>query len=315
MLSPRKPTLTRAILPTARHLSIEFIPDSPLDVVSEENRKPFLDYLHPSHVLGGSEPIVSSEPVKSTRKKGSEKKQYLFHPNFMMERVNAPHTHYYVLKRPKDPEEWFVALNELAYHLSEERRNMLEACFWIEWMIEYDSYCRTHSKEWATANAGSTQINKGASRFEWTDGLVPSKYSQDMTWAIWELLLEPSRSVSPDSLLLKLLKNAHVLFCIDYTTASCSRKRFWFYFAILLRTEKTPIGNEKIIAEEYRELIQRVVQKSDDVYQEIKQHEQRPVTDYLMSGIRERNNREDTIHSLEAIQSVDLFQLRGFSGK
>jgi hypothetical protein len=232
-----------------------------------------------------------------------------------MDRVSAPYTHYYVLKRPKDPEEWFVALNELAYQISEERHNMLEACFWIEWLLEYDSYCRTHSKEWATANAGSTKINKGSTRSEWTDGLVPSKYNQDMIWAVWELLLEPSRLFSPDSLAMKLLKNAHVLFCVDYTTASCNKKRFWFYFAISIRTEKAAIGLDKIIQDEYRELIQRVIQKSDDVYQEIKVAEQRPVTDYLMTGIRERNNQEEMVNSLQAMQSVDMFQLRGLSRK
>ena len=322
-LSPRKPTLSRAVLPTARHLHFE--PDSPLDIsVALESQKsaPSIDYLHPSRILPESSIAAlshqSQPPAElsvSTRKKSSQRKQYLFHPSFMMDRVSAPHTHYYVLKRPKDPEEWFVALNELAYQLSEDRFNMLEACFWIEWLLEYDSYCRTHSKEWAMANAGSVKINKGAMRSELTDGLVPSKFNQDMAWAIWELLLEPSRSISPDSLAMRLLKNAHVLFCVDYTTASCSKKRFWFYFAISLRTEKTAIGTEKIISDEYRELIQHVVQKTDDVYQEIKVSEQRPATDYLMNGIRERNRREDTIQSLQAIQSVDMFQLNGLSGR
>ena len=322
-LSPRKPTLTRAILPTARHLAVEF--DSPLDIpMAIDTSKPSLsiDYLHPSHVLGdSSSPSLSaasttdSSIAPSSRKRSSEKKQSLFHPSFMMDRVSAPHANYYTLKRAKDPEEWFVAMNELAYQLSEERLNMLEACFWIEWMLEYDSYCRTHSKEWASANAGSTKINKGASRSDWTDGLVLSKYSQDMSWALWELLLEPSRFIPSDGVIMKLLKNAHVLFCVDYTTASCNKKRFWFYFAILLRTERIAVNNDKIIQEEYRELIQRVVQKSDEVYLELKNAEQRPATDYLMSGIREKSNREEMVNSLQAMQSVDMFQLHGLNRK
>ena len=318
-LSPRKPTLTRAVLPTARHLHFE--PESPLDnyVAIDLKPTPSVAHLNPSRILAGDsyspvEPMTDSNASVSTRKRSSEKKQYLFHPSFMMDRVSAPRTDYYTLKRSKDPEEWFVALNELAYQLSEERRNMLEACFWLEWLLEYDSYCRTHSKEWASVNAGSKKINKGATRSEMTDGLIQSKYSQDMVWAIWELLLQPSRIITSDSLAMKLLKNSHVLFCVDYTSASCSKKRFWFYFAISLRTEKSPIGTEKIVPDEYRELIQRVVQKTDDVYQEIKVAEQRPTTDYLMNGIRERNHREDTIHSLQAMQSVDMFQLHGLSG-
>ena len=327
-LSPRKPTLTRAVLPTSRHLAIE---TKPLETTSArlamaEKGKPNLDYLNPSRMLAGGgggnsngeysldfdnhEPIAPSQG--KTPKRNNEKKQYLFHPSFMMDRVSAPSTDYYRLKRAKDPEEWFVALNEFSYHISEERRNLLDACFWLEWMIEYDSYCRTHHKDWAFANAGSTKINKGASRSELIAGLVGSKYNEDMSWALWEILLAPSRTILEDSLLMKMLKSAHLLFCIDYTTACCSRKRFWLYYAISLRTESlSGREHEKIIQDESRELIQRVILKADDVYLEIKSAEQRPTTDYLMTGIRERNNREDTISSLQAMQSVDMFQLGG----
>ena len=183
-------------------------------------------------------------------------------------------------------------------------------------MIEYDSYCRTHHKDWVIANAGSTKVNKGASRTELIDGLVPFKYNQDMSWAIWEILLTPTRTILADSLAMKLLKNAHILFCVDYTTASCSKKRFWFYFAISLHTETLAgVGNEKIIQDEYREIIQRVIQKTDDVYQEIKGAEQRPTTDYLMAGVRERNHREDMVNSLKAMESVDMFQLNSLHRK
>lgn len=318
-LSPRKPILTRAILPTSRHLGIETKAIETHHSLNEKS-KPNVDYLHPSRIGGNPdfqiESETPSETSSSSRKKSSDKKQYLFHPNFMMDRVSAPNTDFYRLKRPKDPEEWFVALNEFAYQISEERRNLLEACFWLEWMIEYDSYCRTHHKDWAIVNAGSTKINKGASRMEWIDGLVPSKYYEDMAWGIWEILLTPSRTISADSLVMKLLKNAHVLFCVDYTTASCSRKRFWFYYAISLHTESiSGKEHEKIIQDESRDLIQRVIMKADDVYIEIKTAEKRPETDYLMAGIRERNHREDTINSLQAMQSVDMFQLNGMGNR
>jgi hypothetical protein len=318
-LSPRKPTLTRAILPTSRHLMVEIKPIETQKQSEIEKGKPNLDYLNAAHILGDSDSfsIEPETPNTSTRKKNNDKKQYLFHPSFMMDRVSAPSTNYYRLKRPKDPEEWFVALNEFSYQLSEERRNLLETCFWLEWMIEYDSYCRTHHKDWAIANAGSTKVNKGASRTELIDGLVIFKYNQDMSWAIWEILLTPTRTILADSLAMKLLKNAHILFCVDYTTASCSKKRFWFYYAISLHTETLAggVGNEKIIQDEYREIIQRVIQKTDDVYQEIKGAEQRPTTDYLMAGVRERNHREDTVNSLKAMESVDMFQLNSLHRK
>ena len=43
--------------------------------------------------------------------------------------------------RENDPKEIFIPLNEFAYQL-ESNKNFLDSCYWIEWIIEYDSISR-----------------------------------------------------------------------------------------------------------------------------------------------------------------------------
>jgi hypothetical protein len=61
----------------------------------------------------------------------------------MTERLKAPSTKYaesVLLK--DDPKELLIAVNEFAYNISKDRINMTTACYWIEWMIDFDTICK-----------------------------------------------------------------------------------------------------------------------------------------------------------------------------
>jgi len=302
----------------------------------------------PNESVGG---VGARKRTKSTRK------IHIFNMEFLMDRVSAPNAKYYTLKRPKDPEEWFIALNELAYQLSPERRNMLEACFWLEWILEYDAHCRSvvaaaSSKnkkksdvleEEAEGGKGGMENNdlalfgnsqamlktktlgKGEPRSELTNRLVESKYEGDIVWSVWELLVNElgkknggsggGNGNGGNSIQPMVMKAAHILFCVDYKTTSCRKKRYMLYFAISLITENVNYGGN-IVSDEHREIVQRVVSKTDDIYNQLKPSEQRPTTDYLMNGIKARSNAEQTVSALDAMQRADMFQLNTmYSGK
>ena len=283
----------------------------------------------------------------------STKKIHIFNMEFLMDRVSAPNAKYYTLKRTKDPEEWFIALNELAYQLSPERRNMLEACFWLEWILEYDAHCRSVVAAASSKNKKKTDIlddtgnekqgmendlamfgnahamlktktiGKGEPRTELTNRLVENKYEGDIVWSVWELLINElgkkngngGGGGSSNSIQSMVMKASHILFCVDYKTTSCRKKRYMLYFAISLITENVNYGGN-IVSEEHREIVQRVVSKTDDIYNQLKHSEQRPTTDYLMNGIKARSNAEQTVSALDAMQRADMFQLNNmYSGK
>ena len=61
----------------------------------------------------------------------------------MTERFKAPnikHAEEIFLK--DDPKELFIPCNELAFNLSEETTNCIAACYWIEWIIEFENICK-----------------------------------------------------------------------------------------------------------------------------------------------------------------------------
>lgn len=315
-LSLRKPALNRMLLPSALHLATDGT--AALDTKMTPLRDKSLD-INVGH-LDLPDDRTTQTIEKITKKKSSEKKLYLFHSGFMMERVAAPNTRFYAWKRKDDPDEWFVAMNEIAFHLSAEQHNMLDACFWIEWMLEYDAYCRTHSKEWAAVNVGSKDINKGSNRGTEYASLVNTKCQCDMVWAIWEVLLNAPRANGLSETIDKYIQTAHVLFCAYYTTASCTRKRFWLYFAVLLVTDGKHIdfSTQTIFQPEYREMIQNIIQNTDVIYRDLKALEKHAQTDYLMNGIRERDeeqNRLKPAYDRQALEAVDYFQMGHYQKK
>lgn len=303
----------------------------------------------PNEIVGRDEGL--RRRTKSTRK------IHIFNMEFLMDRVSAPNAKYYCLKRAKDPEEWFIALNELAYQLSPERRNMLEACFWLEWILEYDAHCRSVISAASSKNKkksdvleeeaevgkvgmenndlalfGNSQamlktktVGKGEPRSELTNRLVESKYEGDIVWSVWELLIHElgkkngngggGNGNAGNSIQPMVMKSSHILFCVDYKTTSCRKKRYMLYFAISLITENVNYSGN-IVSDEHREIVQRVVSKTDDIYNQLKHSEQRPTTDYLMNGIKARSNAEQTVSALDAMQRADMFQLNTmYSGK
>lgn len=65
----------------------------------------------------------------------------------MTNKLKAPSVSFaQVIYRKDDPKELFIAINEFAYHVSQESKNSLQACFWLEWVIEFQKIC-TNKKE------------------------------------------------------------------------------------------------------------------------------------------------------------------------
>jgi len=222
----------------------------------------------------------SFEPIKINRIEEFDITQ-------MTERLKAPSISYIEpIFKPKDPKEIFIAANEFAYNISAERRNMTGACYWIEWIIEFDSICKRRKEP--------VYCDKR------TEYSVESKLQRDMIWIVWDALFFYC-SETKNTYLESIMKSLVTLFSIKYTTASCKKRRYLLYFAVALITEPVPTNIEMFTE---KEVLQSVVEQIDNVYKQIKKNEIGPNTDYLFSNLDRENTFEKTIQKMEIMNKM-----------
>ena len=98
---------------------------------NEKVRKLFAEIIC---ILCYSSKKHSTEPIKI--------KKAEFDVTGMTFRLKAPNVEYIKPTfQPEDPKELFIALNEFAYHISTESRDTVSACYWIEWIMEFERIC------------------------------------------------------------------------------------------------------------------------------------------------------------------------------
>jgi hypothetical protein len=161
----------------------------------------------------------------------------------MTDRFKAPNTKYAENHfKNEDPKELFIAINELVYNLSNESKNVMNACYWIEWIIEFDVFCKMRKKQHLkeTINYEEDPECKEICKCERRYYKVENKYKMDIIWLIWDCLLEYCEKRN-DNYLKTIMKGLLELFCIKYTTACCKKRRYLLYYAVVLLIECMPL--------------------------------------------------------------------------
>jgi hypothetical protein len=204
----------------------------------------------------------------------------------MTERLKAPSTKYaesVLLK--DDPKELLIAVNEFAYNISKDRINMTTACYWIEWMIDFDTICKKR-KEPVYAERRKVSVE--------------NKYQCDIIWILWDALKIRVDEIN-NEFISKIAKSLKTIFSIKYTTASCKKRRYLLYYAVALVTEPV-LTNIELISN--KQVIQTVVDKIDEVYKQIKKNEESPNMEYLFSNVDKQNNFEKSVKKLEIMETL-----------
>ena len=221
----------------------------------------------------------SFEPVKI-------KKSEEFNMAFMAPRLKAPTIQFasHVFK-PGDPKELYIAVNEFAYHLSQSSKNVVSSCYWLEWILEFETLCK-RKKEVCLCERRSFAP-------------VQDKYQMDPVWIIWDILFHESTK-KKNPLLSKIMNSLLTIFSIKYTSGVKKRRRFVIYFAIALLTESWDSSVEMITNSTQ---VSTVMKKINLVYKDVKKNEESPNTGYLTmdSG---RTNLDKTIERLEKMSSL-----------
>lgn len=224
------------------------------------------------------------EPVKI-------KKTEEFDMTFIASKLKAPNVNYaQKIFLQTDPKELFIAINELGYHISNKSRNAVNACYWLEWLLEYHALCKKRKEKCECERRNFATVQ--------------DKYQMDPVWLIWDTIL--MESVSRNNKANDKIINALLdIFCIKYTSGVTKRRRFLIYFAISLLTETVDLTCE-IISNQNKSAIQNIVKKIDNVvYREIKKNEESPNTDYLNHGVSGKSNLDKTIERLEKMNNLN----------
>jgi hypothetical protein len=187
--------------------------------------------------------------------------------------------------RSEDPKELFIAINEFCYNIS-SKKSMIDACYWYEWIVDFNTICKKN-KDMCVCEM-RTFVN------------VENKFRKDCVWMLWDALLHYS---SDNKFVHSIMQSTLNMFSIKYTTATCKKRRYLFYFAISLLTEKV-ITNSEIIKD--KKTVEAVTSKINIIYKQIKKNEHSPNTEYLFANIEKENALEKSLAKMSLVNSIDI---------
>jgi hypothetical protein len=204
----------------------------------------------------------------------------------MTDRFKAPNVQYSNdVFMKDDPKELFVSINELAYNVSPDGKNSVSACYWIEWITEFEIKCKAKKEKCKCERR--------------TNVPVDGKFQMDIIWLVWDVLLKESNKRS--KILQKTINALLSLFTLKYTSGCHRKRKYILYFVVSLLCENVVV-DEEIIREKQKEIVINVLTKIDIIYRQIKKNEMSPGTEYLFKDTKS-TNLEKTIQKLETMNS------------
>ena len=204
----------------------------------------------------------------------------------LRDRFKAPNNKYIQdIFLGEDPKELFPAINEIAYNVSEEGKNIMNACYWLEWIMEFETICKSKKEK----------INCERRNFSQVD----TKFQKDIIWIVWDLFLYEAQKRS--KFIKKTMDALLTLFTLKYIPGCQKKRRNILYFAIALLSENI-VSNEEIIRPSQQEIVGNILKKVELVYKQIKKNEVSPGTEYLFKDVKSFN-LEKTIEKLETMNT------------
>jgi len=184
----------------------------------------------------------------------------------------------------EDPKELFPAVNEISYNIT-EGKNVMNACFWVEWIIEFEAICKNKKEKIFCERRNFPQVD--------------TKFQKDIIFIVWDLFLKEANKRS--KIIKKVVDALFTLFTLKYTTGCYKKRRNIIYFTISILCENIS-NTEEIIRPSQVEMVGNILKKVDLIYKQIKKNEESPGTEYLFKDIK-TSILEKTIEKLEKMNT------------
>ena len=228
----------------------------------------------------------SIEPMKLNREEE-------FDMTLLSEKLKAPTSTFLVPIWQKEyPKEITIAINELMYHISDAPNhvsNMTNACYWVEWVIEFDAICKKRKLKCLCQTREKIPVEH--------------KYQKEIIWIVWDALFYTIR-LKKNPFLISLMDSLLKLFCIHFSPSCVKKRKYLLYFAISLITENV---NSQIEMISDKALISNTVKQIETIYKQIKKNEISPNTEYLFSGLHQNDSLQKTLQKIEMMNSIPHF--------
>lgn len=198
----------------------------------------------------------------------------------MSSRLKAPSVSYgQDVMQPDDPKEFYIAINEFAYNISIDGKNTMDACYWIEWIIEFEKICKAKKEKCKCARRDKIPVD--------------SIRQMDIVWLLWDAFLKESRK-RENPIVEKIINSLLQVFTLKYVDGIFKKRKFIMYYAVSLLTETINLEEDIV---KNKEEVTAVISNIDIIYKQIKNNERSPKMDYLFEGTK--TNFDKTIEKLE----------------
>jgi len=184
----------------------------------------------------------------------------------------------------EDPSEIFVAINELAWNISNKNKDTYKAIYWVEWVLEYHKICK------------KKKLQKICATRQYP---IENKFQKEMIWIIWDVILVESKKRNNG--LIKINTALLNIFCLKYQESVKFKRKLLIYYAVSILTESYDLNLPVL---QNIEIAEKIKSKINIIYKEIKKSEEKPSTDYLFNNSITNSNLEKTVDKIDKLNTL-----------